>query len=163
MNRIVNAVANEGTFDNDSRVLARRAFELVLDAEIKRAIRSQTFLTLVMLQARREWDGITITADEGIVEDVARIVGNEIRDTDPLGLAGSGGLSLVLLDADFESSRKVVDRVIQRIVSYEFLTPLHISMGVACYPTHAVDSQSLRTRALTQPALSWRREPEMRH
>lgn len=156
-------MASDRFFENGSRVLTSRAFELALDAEIKRAVRSQNFLTLVVLQTRREWDGITVTADEGIVEDVARIVGNEIRDTDPLGVVGNGGLALVLLDADFESSRKVTDRLIQRIVSYDFRTPLHISMGAACYPTHAVDSQSLRTRALTHPALSWWREPEVRH
>jgi GGDEF domain-containing protein len=157
----VTIVTSDRFFENGSRVLTSRAFELVLDSEVKRAVRSQNFLTLVVLQARREWQGITVTADEGIVEDVAHIVGNEIRDTDPLGMVGNGGLELVLLDADFESSRKVVDRLIQRIVSYDFRTPLHLSMGVACYPTHAVDSQSLRNRALTHPALSWRREPEL--
>jgi len=148
-------VASERFLEDRARLLTPHAFEFVLDAELKRAVRSQNFLTLVVLEARREWDGLTMTADEGIVEDVARIVGNEIRDTDLLGDAGNGTLSLVLLDADYESSRKVIDRLVERIDSYDFPAPLRISMGAACYPTHAVDSHSLKRRAITHPAVSW--------
>jgi hypothetical protein len=149
-------------FEDGSRVLTARAFEFVLAAELKRAVRSQNFVTLVVLEARREWEGISVTADQGTVGDVARIVGNEVRDTDLLGGVGDGTLSLVLLDADYESSRKVIDRLVHRIDSYDFPAPLRFSMGAACYPTHAVDSRSLEKRARTQPAVSWRSQPENR-
>jgi hypothetical protein len=29
-------------------------------------------------------------------------------------------------------------------------------MGAACYPTHAVDADSLKQRALSRPVVSWR-------
>ena len=58
-------------FEEGSRLLTPHAFEFVLDGELKRAVRSQNFLTLVVLEAQREWDGMTMTADEGTVDEVA--------------------------------------------------------------------------------------------
>ena len=155
-------------FEQGSRLLTPNAFDFVLDGELKRAVRSQNFLTLVVLEARREWDGMMVTADEGTVGDVAQIVGHEVRDTDLIAVSENGTLSLVLLDADFDNSTKVIDRVVQRIDDYDFPTPLRISLGAACYPTHAIDAESLKQQALSRPVVSWRRgpadtRPETRH
>ena len=143
-------------FEEGSRLLKANAFEFVLDGEMKRAVRSQNYLTLVALEARREWDGMTVTADDGTVEEVARIIGHEVRDTDLIGNTETGVLSVVLLDADYENATKVIDRLVQRIDDYEFKTPLRISVGAACYPTHAVDPDSLKQQALSHPVVNWR-------
>ena len=156
---------NHDFFEEGTRLLTPHAFDFVLDSELKRAVRSQSFLTLVVLEARREWDGLTMDADEGTVTEVARIVGHEVRDTDVLGDLRSGRLLLVLLDADYESSRTIIERLVQRIDHYDFPAPLQISMGAACYPTHAVDADSLKQRAQSRPVVSWRGGPaaERRH
>lgn len=143
-------------FEKGTRLLTRPAFDFVLDSELKRALRSQSFLTLVVLEARREWDGMSVTADEGLLGEVAHILGHELRDTDLIGCLENGGLSLVLLDADRSGSRTVIDRLVQRIDSYEFSTPLRISLGAACYPTDAVDVFTLRRQASSHPVVSWR-------
>ena len=144
-------------FEEDgSRLLTANAFEFVLDGEMKRAVRSQNYLTLIALEARREWDGMTVTADEGTLDEVARIIGHDVRDTDLLGSTEAGVLSLVLLDADYDNATKVIDRLVQRIDHYEFTTPLRISVGAACYPTHAVDPDSLKQQALSHPVVNWR-------
>jgi hypothetical protein len=39
---------------------------------------------------------------------------------------------------------------------YDFPTPLRISVGAACYPTHAVDAESLKRQAVSHPVVSWR-------
>lgn len=148
---------NDSFFDESTRLLTPHAFEFVLDGELRRAVRSQNFLTLVVLEARREWDGVTMTADDGTVEEVAEIVGNEVRDTDLLGYTEHGELSLVLIDADYDNSTKVIDRLVQRIDHYDFNTPLRISVGAACYPTHAVDADTLKRQAVSHPVVSWRR------
>lgn len=150
----------ESFFEEDSHLLTPNAFEFVLDGELKRAVRSQNFLTLVTLEASREWDGMTMTADDGTVGEMAQIVRNEVRDTDLLGCTKHGMLSLVLLDADFENSTRVIDRLVQRIDSYDFPTPLRISVGAACYPTHAVDAPSLEHEAVSHPVVNWRGGPE---
>ena len=146
----------DSLFEDDSRLLKPHAFEFVLDGELKRAVRAQNFLTLVVLETRREWDGIELSADPGTVAEVAQVVEREVRDTDVLGRTDTGALALVLLDADAESSTKVIDRLVSRIDSYEFPAPLHISVGAACYPTHAVDAESLKRQAVSRPVVSWR-------
>ena len=40
-----------------SRLLTSNAFDFVLDGEMKRAVRSQNYLTLVVFETQREWDG----------------------------------------------------------------------------------------------------------
>ena len=143
-------------YEEGSRLLTPGAFEFVLDSELRRAVRAQSFLTLVMIEASREWEGITVTADEGIVREVADIIGREVRDTDLLGRSGKGMLALVLLDADIEHSGAVIDRVVSRIEHYDFSAALRIAVGAACYPTHAVDADTLKRQAIARPVVNWR-------
>ena len=143
-------------YEDNSKILTPGAFAFVLDSELKRAVRSQNFLTLVTLEASREWEGMTVTADEGTLQEVADIVGREVRDTDVLGHTDRGILTLVLLDSDFDNSTRVIDRVVSRIENYEFPNALRIAVGAACYPTHAVDAESLTKQALSRPVVHWR-------
>src|SRR5690349_20536849 len=98
-------------YEEGSKLLTPGAFELVLDSELKRAVRSQNFLTLVVVEATREWEGMSVTADDGSVQEVAQIIGKEVRDTDLLGHTEKGTLALVLLDVDFKHSARVIDRL----------------------------------------------------
>ncbi len=143
-------------YEEGSKLLTPGAFEFVLDSELKRAVRSQNFLTLVVLEAAREWEGMMVSADDGTVYQVAQIIGKEVRDTDLIGHTDRGVLALVLLDADFEHSTQVIDRLVSRIENYEFPTVLRIAVGAACYPTHAVDADSLKRQAMSRPLVNWR-------
>jgi GGDEF domain-containing protein len=143
-------------YEEGSRLLTPGAFEFVLDSELKRAVRSQNYLTLVTVEASREWDGITVTADDGTLQEVAQIIVREVRDTDLIGHTDKGMLALVLLDADFDHSSRVVERLVSRIENYEFSNALRIAVGAACYPTHAVDAESLKRQALSRPIVNWR-------
>jgi PleD family two-component response regulator len=149
-------VPSHSFYEPDSKLLTPDAFEFVLETELKRAIRCQNYLTLVTVEASREWEGMTVTADDGTLQEVAQVIAREIRDTDLLGHADKGTIGLVLLDADFDHSTRVIDRLVSRIESYKFPTPLRIAVGAACYPTHAVDADSLKRQALSRPLVSWR-------
>ena len=146
----------ESLFDEGSRLLKPHAFEFVLDGELRRAVRSQNYLTLVTVETSREFDGMTVAADAGTVGEVAQIIRNEVRDTDVIGLDNHGLLSLVLLDADYENSTRVIDRLVQRMNHYDFPAPLRVNVGAACYPTDAVDAVSLQREAVSHPVISWR-------
>jgi PleD family two-component response regulator len=141
-------------YEDGSHLLTARAFEFVLDSELKRAVRSQNFLTLVVVEASREWEGMMVTADEGAIQEVAQLIGKEVRDTDLLGHTDQGTLALVLLDADFDHSTRVIDRLVARLENYKFPTPLRVSLGAACYPTHAVSADALKRQALTRPIVN---------
>jgi hypothetical protein len=149
-------MASSSFYEEGSKLLTPGAFEFVLDSELKRAVRSQNFLTLVTIEASREWEGMMVTADDGTLHEVAQLVGREVRDTDVLGHTDKGLLALVLLDADFEHSTRVIDRVVSRIENYEFQNALRIAVGAACYPTHAVDAESLKRQAMSRPLVNWR-------
>jgi hypothetical protein len=143
-------------YEEGSKLLTPGAFKFVLNRELTRAMRSQNFLTLVIVEASREWEGMTMTADDAVVHEVAQLVGREVRDVDLLGHTERGTLALVLLDADFEHSVRVIDRLISKIENYEFPTALRIAVGAACYPTHAVDAESLARQAVARPLVNWR-------
>ena len=143
-------------YEEGSKLLTPGAFEFVLESELKRAVRSQNFLTLVVIEASREWEGMTVSADDGTLQEVASLIGREVRDTDLLGHTDRGTLALVLLDTDFEHSARVIDRLVARIENYEFPTALRIAVGAACYPTHAVDADTLKRQALSRPIVNWR-------
>jgi len=143
-------------YEEGSNLLTPGAFAFVLDTELRRAVRSQNFLTLVVVEAAREREGAAVTADAGTLAEVAQIIGREVRETDVLGQTEHGTVSLVLLDADFEHSTRVVDRLISRIENHDFRAPLRIAVGAACYPKHAVDAESLKRQAISRPVAHWR-------
>ena len=143
-------------YEENSKLLTPGAFEFVLDSELKRAVRSQNYLTLVTVEASREWEGMTVTADDGTLHEVAQLIVREVRDTDLIGHTDRGTLALVLLDADYEHSERVINRLVARIENYEFPAQMRIAVGAACYPTHAVDADSLKRQALSRPIVHWR-------
>src|SRR5438874_11842266 len=107
-------MADRSLYEEANKVLTPNAFEFVLDSELKRAVRSQNFLTLVVVEANREWEGTIVTADDGTLQEVAHLIEEEMRDTDLLGHTAKGTLSLVLLNADFDRSAHVIDRLVSR-------------------------------------------------
>ena len=149
-------MASSSFYEEGSRLLTPGAFEFVLDSELKRAVRSQNFLTLVTVETSREWEGMMVTADDGTLHEVAQLISREVRDTDLLGHTDKGTIGLVLLDSDFDHSARVIDRVVARIENYEFKNALRIAVGAACYPTHAVDAESLKRQAMSRPLVNWR-------
>jgi len=144
-------------YEDGSRLLKPDAFEFVLASELKRAVRAQTFLTLITLEARRVWDGLTVAADDGTLAQLAELVSREVRDTDPIGQTDRGALGLMLLEADPHGGSCVIGRVMSRIDNYRFSAPLSISIGAASCPTHAVDAEALKREASSRPMISARR------
>lgn len=130
--------------DEDSQLLTSEAFEFVLNNELKRAVRSQNFLTLVHVEP-------TIRGGAGdadaAVREIARLISRDVRETDLLARTVAGRLSIVLLDADFPNSIGVIDRLMSRLNNYVFSRPLTIKVGAACCPTHGADVESLRRAA----------------
>jgi GGDEF domain-containing protein len=131
----------------DFRVLTPEAFDFVLHNELKRVVRSQNFLTLVLMDSR------TAPAAEAMRE-VARVVSREVRETDLLSATPEGRLSLVLLDADLQSSMRVIERVRARLEHYQFTTPIDLEIGAACCPTHGADAGTLKRAAEARTSTS---------
>ena len=131
--------------DEDCSVLSPEAFEFVFTNELKRAVRSQNFLTLLLI------DAVPRTSSSGerpdLARQLARLIGREVRETDLMSLSPEGWVSVVLLDADMPNSMKVIDRLMARVQHYEVPTPTAVSVGAASCPTHGTDAETLRRAA----------------
>ncbi|HXH06373.1 MAG TPA: hypothetical protein VNI83_07250 [Vicinamibacterales bacterium] len=128
----------------DLRVLTPEAFEFVLSNELKRAVRSQNFVTLVLMTVTPEVPPVD-PADRPAVR-LAQIVAHDVRETDLLTCVNDT-LALALLDADPASGSRVIDRLMGRLEHYEFPHPLTIAVGAASCPTDATDLEGLRRQA----------------
>ncbi len=138
--------------EEDFRVLTPEAFEFVLNNELKRAVRSQNFLTLLLLEPTlADVPGGGNGERDRIVKHIAGLVSRDVRETDLLAQTAQGRLSIVLLDADLQNSMRVVDRLMSRFEHYEFSRPIRIEVGAACCPTHGADAESLRRAAESRP------------
>ena len=142
-------MAGDPFLQEDFRVLTPEAFEFVLNNELKRAVRSQNFLTLLLLEPTAQRPEQMPQAD--VVREVARLVSREVRETDLLSQTTERQLSVVLLDADVPNSMQVVDRLVSRFEHYEFPSPVVVEVGAATCPTHGADAQSLRRVAESRP------------
>jgi len=117
-------------------VLNAETFDFVLTNELKRARRSQNFVTLVLMEPHSR-------EPAGAVGEIARLVSAELRETDLLATDATR-VSLVLLDADLQDSTRVIERVMTRLGPYQFTAPVEIDVGVACCPTHGADLDTLK-------------------
>ncbi len=134
-------------------VLTRDTFELVLTSELKRAARSQTFVTLVLVHPR---GGEPAPA----AAEIARLVDRELRETDLLSIdADAGAVSMGLLDADLQNAICVIDRVMSCLEHYQFSVPLDVEVGAACCPTHGADLGTLKRVAAAARTGRARRPP----
>lgn len=131
--------------------VTHETFEFVLANELKRAVRSQNFLTLVMIQPRT---GERANA----VDEIARLVTSELRQTDLLAF-DEESVWMLLLDADLQNSTRVIERVMTRLEHYRFTVPLDIEVGAACCPTHGADAGTLKRAAAAARRRLARRSP----
>jgi GGDEF domain-containing protein len=112
-----------------------------------------------VLDTLREWENMTFTADDAVLREVAKTIGDGLRTTDLLGRADEGALAILLIDCGFEQSGRVVDRLLSRIENYNFSKPLRIIVGAAGFPEHATDAASLKRQAIGRPIATLRGKP----
>jgi hypothetical protein len=142
-------MAADPFLEEDFRVLTPEAFDFVLTNELKRAVRSQNFLTLLLVDPTPERP--EQASREEIMREIAWLVSREVRETDLLSQTPDGQLSVVLLDSDLTNSMLVVDRLVSRFEHYAFRSPVIVEVGAATCPTHGADAETLRRAAESRP------------
>lgn len=126
-------------FDIHTKVLERDVFQYFLDLEIKKAMRYQYFFSLLIIEP-------DLTADSGIraeiLKTMAELIKEEVRTTDVIGRMGENNFYVILPHAETSNTLSVAERIRSRIESYTFTrrnggAKETISVGGACFPTHA--------------------------
>ena len=146
-------------YPGNSKLLAPTAFRFVLNRELRHAMRANGCLSLLVIETTRDVGGTQVSADERTMHEIAELLNNEMRDRDLLGFTDAGTLALVLRSTDYERSIRVVDRLAAKLEQHSFSAPVHIAVGAACYPTHAMGAESLKRWAVSHPVASLRAAP----
>ena len=138
--------------DRVTQTLEREYFEYLLDLEVKKAVRYLYFFSLMILQRDRVPPGLNQTEEEMLLRQLAFLTREEIRGTDIIGRIGDNKFFIILDHADSQASLKIGERIRERIEQYAFRVDEHevmltVSIGAACFPTHASDLETLIQKA----------------
>ena len=124
----------------------RRTFEEVLEREVSRAKRNGEQVTLVMLDIDH-FKKLNDTHGHQVGDDVLRAAGaalaNSCRDFDTPARYGGEEFAAVLPSCSPRESLVAGDRLRMAIAEADVPVPITASAGVATFPTHASDPQSL--------------------
>jgi GGDEF domain-containing protein len=146
---------SDDEFSNASpKTLTPGALQFVLGRELQRAMRARTSLALVTVKV--ESDAGAAPSDDLPLTEIAALVEQVMREQDLLGHMDGGLLALVLLNSDYERALRVADRLTTGLESRPFAEGTKITIGAACYPTHAMGAASLQRWALSHPVATCR-------
>ncbi len=80
---------------------------------------------------------------------------HEMRERDFIGHVEAGSTALVLLNSDYPRAVRVADRLVAGLRHRPLPALLKITVGAACYPTHATNAAGLVRWALSHPISNW--------
>ena len=130
-----------------TNVANRRTFENTLAQELSRSTRHGEPLTLVMLDVdhfKKFNDTHGHRAGDEALSRVAQALAHESRDFDTVSRYGGEEFAVILPGASSRESLIAAERLRVAVSEIQGLAaPVTASAGVATYPTHAADAESL--------------------
>lgn len=124
----------------------RRVFEANLEREVSRASRTGEQVTLVMFDLdhfKNVNDNYGHQTGDEVLRSVGRILTTECRDFDTPARYGGEEFAVVLPSCSSRESLVVAERLRQAIGKIKTMQQITVSGGVATFPSHAGDSQTL--------------------
>jgi two-component system, cell cycle response regulator len=132
--------------DGLTKIANRRTFEQTLEREVARATRSAEHLSLVMVdidhfKALNDQHGHQ--AGDEVLRNVAAALAIECRDFDTPARYGGEEFAVVLPGCGPEEAMRIAERLRRAVASAPAVVPITASAGVATYPAHATDADTL--------------------
>ncbi|MDQ3957301.1 MAG: diguanylate cyclase [Actinomycetota bacterium] len=124
----------------------RRTFESTLERELSRSARNGEPVTLVMVDIdhfKSLNDRHGHQAGDDVLRLVARVLQSACRDFDTAARYGGEEFAVVLPSCSSSESLVVAERLRETIAQIETVTSITGSAGVATFPAHAVDAETL--------------------
>jgi Diguanylate cyclase, GGDEF domain len=138
--------------DPRAPIVDAETFALVVELELRRAIRLQYYVSLLVLQADVE-PSAELPDRAALHREVAEIIRNQIRSTDVVSVMSSSDLLEVLLVSTYlDSLPEIIDRIAtaanpQATEPDRSTTRMTLSIGGACFPTTARERTELVRQA----------------
>jgi len=128
----------------------RETLKGLLENELKRSLRYQTFTSILLFEAHSRDSAGGDEHHLDVAERMATLIRKETRETDMIGKQGENIVIVVLLHSDKNVAYKVGHRLnawLSNYLSSSGKISHTLSVGGACFPSHATDSNSLYQRA----------------
>jgi diguanylate cyclase (GGDEF)-like protein len=132
--------------DGLTKIANRRTFEATLEREVARATRSAEHLSLVMIDIdhfKRLNDDNGHQAGDEVLRNVAAALSCECRDFDTPARYGGEEFAVVLPGCGPDEALVIAERLRAAVAAAPAVVPITASAGVATYPAHAGDADTL--------------------
>ena len=131
-------------------VANRRTFEKALQAEISRAARGRSDVTLIMLDIDRFKslnDEFGHQAGDEVLMRVGEALQKACRDSDTPARYGGEEFAVLMPACSPEEATFAAERLRKRIAEIDTVRPITFSAGIATFPIHALTAEELIARA----------------
>jgi diguanylate cyclase (GGDEF)-like protein len=132
--------------DGLTKIANRRTFEATLEREVARATRSAEHVSLVLVDIdhfKRLNDTHGHQAGDEVLRNVAASLSCECRDFDTPARYGGEEFAVVLPGCGPEEALGIAERLRRAVSLAPSIVPITASAGVATYPAHAGDADTL--------------------
>lgn len=141
--------------DGLTKLFDHRYFQHALEKELKRAARFKTNVSMVLFDVdhfKSFNDTYGHQIGDVVLRHIAQIVKDALRTIDIVARYGGEEFTIVMPETDESSAKVVAERVRAAVEAYDFPgaeKPLNvtISLGVASYPTDAIERMDLIQKA----------------
>jgi diguanylate cyclase (GGDEF)-like protein len=143
---LVDQLRDMAATDGLTSVANRRTFEAALEVELARAARSGTSLSLVLLDIdhfKRLNDTHGHQAGDEVLRAVAHAIKDQSRAFDTTARYGGEEFAVVMPGCDVGDAERGAERFRHAVAKLEGVAPVTVSAGVATFPVHATDTDSL--------------------
>jgi two-component system cell cycle response regulator len=144
--RLMELVQRQASTDGLTKIANRRAFEGTLERELSRATRNAEYVSLVMVDIdffKELNDTLGHQAGDEVLRNAAARLAQECREFDTPARYGGEEFAIVLPGCGPEQAREIAERLRLAVCSASGSTPVTASAGVATFPAHAGDAESL--------------------
>jgi diguanylate cyclase (GGDEF)-like protein len=132
--------------DGLTKIANRRTFEATLEREVARATRSAEHVSLVMVDIdhfKQLNDTHGHQAGDEVLRNVAAALTIECRDFDTPARYGGEEFAIVLPGCGPEEAVRIAERLRQAVATAPSVVAITASAGVATFPSHAGDADTL--------------------
>jgi diguanylate cyclase (GGDEF)-like protein len=143
---LVDQLRDMAATDGLTAVANRRTFEAALEVELTRAARSGSSLSLVLIDIDH-FKSLNDThghqAGDEVLRAVARAIKDQSRAFDTPARYGGEEFAVIMPGCDVADAERGAERFRQAVGALDGISRVTVSAGVATFPVHAADADSL--------------------